>query len=28
LGSLAGTLLIGYLLIPLLPNSLTMYFTR
>ena len=27
LGSLAGTLLIGYLLIPLLPNSLTMYFT-
>ena len=27
LGSLAGTLLIGYLLIPRLPNSLTMYFT-
>ncbi len=27
LGSLAGTMLIGYLLIPLLPNSLTMYFT-
>jgi predicted membrane-bound spermidine synthase len=27
LGSLAGTLLISYLLIPLLPNSLTMYFT-
>ena len=27
LGSLAGTLLIGYVLIPLLPNSLTMYFT-
>ena len=27
LGSLAGTLLIGYLLIPHLPNSLTMYFT-
>ncbi len=27
LGSLFGTLLIGYLLIPLLPNSLTMYFT-
>jgi spermidine synthase len=27
LGSLAGTLLIGYLLIPLLPNSLTMYYT-
>jgi len=27
LGSLAGTLLIGYLLIPLLPNSYTMYFT-
>jgi predicted membrane-bound spermidine synthase len=27
LGSLGGTLLIGYLLIPLLPNSLTMYFT-
>ena len=27
LGSLAGTLLIGYFLIPLLPNSLTMYFT-
>src|ERR1035441_7300847 len=27
LGSLAGTLLIGYLLIPLLPNSLTMYVT-
>jgi predicted membrane-bound spermidine synthase len=27
LGSLAGTLLIGYLLIPLLSNSLTMYFT-
>jgi spermidine synthase len=27
LGSLAGTLLIGYLLIPLMPNSLTMYFT-
>jgi len=27
LGSLAGTLLIGYLLIPLLPNSLTMCFT-
>ncbi len=27
LGSLAGTLLIGYALIPILPNSLTMYFT-
>jgi spermidine synthase len=27
LGSLGGTLLIGYILIPLLPNSLTMYFT-
>ena len=27
LGSLAGTMLIGYLLIPKLPNSLTMYFT-
>jgi spermidine synthase len=27
LGSLAGTLLIGYFLIPHLPNSLTMYFT-
>jgi spermidine synthase len=27
LGSLAGTLLIGYFLIPRLPNSLTMYFT-
>jgi spermidine synthase len=27
LGSLAGTLLIGYLLIPRLPNSRTMYFT-
>ena len=27
LGSLAGTLLIGDLLIPLMPNSLTMYFT-
>jgi len=27
LGSLGGTLLIGYLLIPLLPNSLTMYGT-
>ena len=27
LGSLAGTLLISYLLIPRLPNSLTMYFT-
>jgi len=27
LGSLVGTLLIGYLLIPHLPNSLTMYFT-
>ena len=27
LGSLAGTVLISYLLIPLLPNSLTMYFT-
>jgi predicted membrane-bound spermidine synthase len=27
LGSLGGTLLIGYVLIPLLPNSLTMYFT-
>lgn len=27
LGSLAGTLLIGYLLIPRLPNSLTMFFT-
>jgi spermidine synthase len=27
LGSLGGTVLIGYLLIPLLPNSLTMYFT-
>ena len=27
LGSLGGTLLISYLLIPLLPNSLTMYFT-
>src|SRR5262249_15675576 len=27
LGSLAGTLLIGYALIPYLPNSLTMYFT-
>ena len=26
-GSLAGTLLIGYALIPLLPNSLTMYLT-
>src|SRR5208337_2493551 len=26
-GSLAGTVLISYLLIPLLPNSLTMYFT-
>jgi predicted membrane-bound spermidine synthase len=26
-GSLLGTLLIGYFLIPLLPNSLTMYFT-
>jgi len=27
LGSLGGTLLIGYFLIPRLPNSLTMYFT-
>ena len=27
LGSLAGTLLIGYLLIPLFPNSVTMYAT-
>jgi len=27
LGSLAGTMLIGYLLIPLLPNSITMYGT-
>jgi spermidine synthase len=27
LGSLGGTLLIGYFLIPLLPNSLTMYLT-
>jgi predicted membrane-bound spermidine synthase len=27
LGSLAGTILIGYLLIPLLPNSITMYVT-
>jgi spermidine synthase len=27
LGSLAGTMLIGYLLIPLLPNSITMYVT-
>src|SRR5260370_11717384 len=27
LGSLAGTVLIGYLLIPLLPNSVTMYLT-
>jgi spermidine synthase len=27
LGSFVGTLLIGYLLIPLLPNSATMYFT-
>ena len=27
LGSLLGTLLIGYLLIPLMPNSLTMYVT-
>src|SRR5512140_3569377 len=27
LGSLGGTLLIGYVLIPLMPNSLTMYFT-
>jgi predicted membrane-bound spermidine synthase len=27
LGSLAGTLLIGYVLIPLLPNSITMYVT-
>jgi predicted membrane-bound spermidine synthase len=27
LGSLAGTLLIGYLLIPRLPNSFTMFFT-
>jgi len=27
LGSLAGTMLIGYLLIPLLPNSVTMYLT-
>ncbi len=26
-GSLVGTLLIGYVLLPLLPNSLTMYFT-
>src|ERR1044071_2187166 len=27
LGSLVGTILIGYLLIPLLPNSITMYLT-
>src|SRR3954469_14190942 len=27
LGSFAGTLLIGYLMIPLLPNSITMYLT-
>ncbi len=27
LGSLGGTLLIGYFLVPFLPNSLTMYFT-
>src|SRR5262249_56348299 len=27
LGSFAGTLLIGYLMIPLLPNSVTMYVT-
>src|SRR5437899_9599241 len=27
LGSLAGTILIGYLVIPLLPNSVTMYLT-
>lgn len=27
MGSLAGTMLIGYLLIPLLPNSVTMYLT-
>src|SRR6266496_3001884 len=27
LGSFAGTVLIGYLLIPFLPNSRTMYFT-
>src|SRR5437899_6976300 len=27
LGSFAGTLLIGYVLIPLLPNSITMYIT-
>src|SRR5205814_8073589 len=27
LGSFAGTMLIGYLMIPLLPNSVTMYLT-